>query len=579
MRYAFIATLAFLFLSILLLPTVALAASPHPNVVLVITDDQGYGDLGAHGNSMIKTPHMDELYSQSARLTNFHVDPTCSPTRSALMSGRYSTRTGVWHTIMGRSLMSPDEVTMAEVFAAAGYRTGAFGKWHLGDNYPLRAQDQGFQDVFMHGGGGVGQGPDYWGNKYFDDTYFRMGVPEKVEGYCTDVWFTDALRFIEENRDRPFFAYISTNAPHGPYLVDEKYSRPYRDQGVPAAMSNFYGMITNIDENLGRLRHRLKELGLEKNTILVFMTDNGSAAGWRAPANAEGNWRGFNAGMRGGKGSEYDGGHRVPFFIHWPGGGLNTGSDVDQLSAHVDVLPTLAGLCRIKDPAAKTRDGSSLVKPLYGNQKVLRDRTLLVHSQRIPYPEKWRKSSVMTERWRLVNGKELYDMQADPGQKSNVAEDHPQVLENLRGQYDDWWQSLSVAFDDFVRIGIGSDAEPVTLLHCHDWHPTAGGNSPWHQNHVRSGFMGNGYWQLNVEQAGSYEITLRRWPAQLDQSIEATAARIQVGTVTAQDDLDGDATHASFTLDLPAGPTRLQGWLTLPGGKERGAYFVSIRRL
>ena len=170
-------------------------------------------------------------------------------------------------------------------------------------------------------------------------------------------------------------------------------------------------------------------------------------------------------------------------------------------------------------------------------------------------------------------------MQVDPGQKSDVAGDHPAVLENLRGQYDDWWQSLSTSFDDFVRIGIGSDAEPETLLHCHDWHPTAGGNSPWHQNHVRSGFMGNGYWQLNVEQAGSYEITLRRWPVQLDQSIEATAARIQVGTSTAQVDLDADATHASFTLDLTAGPTRLQGWLTLPDGKERGAYFVYIRRL
>ena len=555
------------------------AANPRPNVVLVITDDQGYGDLGAHGNSMIKTPNMDQLYTESARLTNFHVDPTCSPTRSALMSGRYSTRTGVWHTIMGRSLMSPSELTMAEVFSAAGYRTGAFGKWHLGENHPLRAQDQGFQDVFMHGGGGVGQGPDYWGNKYFDDTYFRMGVPEKVEGYCTDVWFTDALRFIEENRDRPFFAYISTNAPHGPYLVDDKYSKPYRDQGVPGAMSNFYGMITNIDENLGRLRTRLKELELEKNTILVFMTDNGSAAGWRAPANAAGNWRGFNAGMRGGKGSEYDGGHRVPFFIHWPDGGLSTGIDVDQLSAHVDVLPTLAGLCRLKDPAVKTRDGTSLVKPLYGNQKVLRDRTLLVHSQRIPYPEKWRKSSVMTQRWRLVNGKELYDMQADPGQQSNIAGDHPQVLETLQGEYEGWWQSLSTVFDEFVRIHIGSDAEPVTLLHCHDWHPTQGGNSPWHQNHVRSGFMGNGYWQIDVQKEGSYEVTLRRWPEQLDQSIEATAARIQVGKVSAKQELEAGATHASFQLDLPAGPARLQSWLTLPDGKERGAYFVSIRRL
>ena len=557
----------------------SLGADSRPNVVLVITDDQGYGDLGAHGNSMIKTPSMDQLYSQSARLTDFHVDPTCSPTRSALMSGRYSTRTGVWHTIMGRSLMSPDEFTIAEVFAAAGYRTGAFGKWHLGDNSPLRAQDQGFEDVFMHGGGGVGQGPDYWGNKYFDDTYFRMGVPEKVEGYCTDVWFSDAMRFIEQNRDAPFFAYISTNAPHGPYLVDKKYSQPYVDQGVPATMSNFYGMITNIDENLGRLREKLKALELERNTILVFMTDNGSAAGWRAPANAKGSWQGFNAGMRGGKGSEYDGGHRVPFFIHWPAGGLSTGADVNQLSAHVDVLPTLVELCRIKDPAAKTRDGTSLVKPLYGNTRVLQDRTLLVHSQRVSNPEKWRKSAVMTNRWRLVNGRELYDMQDDPKQQSNVAESHPQVLEKMRGEYDEWWKSLSVVFDRYVRISLGSKAEPVTLLHSHDWHPTAGGNSPWHQNHVRNGFIGNGYWAVNVEQAGSYEVTLRRWPAQLDKPLEATMARVQVGEVSAELEVDAAATHASFKLDLPAGPARLQSWLSLPEGKQRGAFFVYIRRL
>ena len=557
----------------------SLGADLRPNVVLVITDDQGYGDLGAHGNSMIKTPSMDQLYSQSARLTDFHVDPTCSPTRSALMSGRYSTRTGVWHTIMGRSLMSPDEFTIAEVFAAAGYRTGAFGKWHLGDNSPLRAQDQGFEDVFMHGGGGVGQGPDYWGNKYFDDTYFRMGVPEKVEGYCTDVWFSDAMRFIEQNRDAPFFAYISTNAPHGPYLVDKKYSQPYVDQGVPATMSNFYGMITNIDENLGRLREKLKALELERNTILVFMTDNGSAAGWRAPANAKGSWKGFNAGMRGGKGSEYDGGHRVPFFIHWPAGGLSTGADVNQLSAHVDVLPTLVELCRIKDPAAKTRDGTSLVKPLYGNTRVLQDRTLLVHSQRVSNPEKWRKSAVMTNRWRLVNGRELYDMQDDPKQQSNVAESHPQVLEKMRGEYDEWWKSLSVVFDRYVRISLGSKAEPVTLLHSHDWHPTAGGNSPWHQNHVRNGFIGNGYWAVNVEQAGSYEVTLRRWPAQLDKPLEATMARVQVGEISAELEVDAAATHASFKLDLPAGPARLQSWLSLPEGKQRGAFFVYIRRL
>jgi arylsulfatase A-like enzyme len=182
-----------------------------PNVVLVMTDDQGYGDLACHGNSIIKTPNLDALHAQSTRLTNFHVGPTCSPTRASLMTGRYCNRTGVWHTVMGRSLLRKDEVTMADVFRAGGYKTGIFGKWHLGDNYPFRPQDRGFDEVLIHKGGGIGNTQDYWGNDYFDDTYFRNGRPERFEGYCTDVWFTEAIKFIEANKDRPFFCYLPTN--------------------------------------------------------------------------------------------------------------------------------------------------------------------------------------------------------------------------------------------------------------------------------------------------------------------------------------------------------------------------------
>lgn len=444
-----------------------------PNVVLIITDDQGYGDVGVHGNEMIQTPSLDALYKQSVHLTDFHVDPTCSPTRSALMSGRYSTRTGVWHTIMGRSLMSTHEWTVAEVFQANGYQTGMFGKWHLGDNYPLRPLDQGFSFAFNHGGGGVGQGPDYWGNDYFDDTYWRNAKPEATEGYCTDVWFDNAIDYIREHKDEPFFVYLSTNAPHGPYLVDEKYSKPYEEKGVAQPMAKFYGMITNIDENVGRLDKELHDLGLANNTILIFMTDNGSAAGWRAPKNAK--WPGFNSGMRGGKGSEYDGGHRVPFFIRWPDGKLEGGRDVNQLSAHIDVLPTLTDLCDIKDKASKSRDGVSLTRALAGNNKVLQDRTILVHSQRVEYPQKLRKCSVMTSQWRLVNGKELFDIKADPGQQQDVSEEHPEVVKQLQQEYENWWTSLSTVFDDFVRIGLGSHDEPESLLHSHDWHTT--GNS------------------------------------------------------------------------------------------------------
>ena len=236
--------------------------SAKPNVVLLITDDQGYGDVGAHGNDVIKTPNLDALYSRSIRLTNFHVDPTCSPTRSALMSGRYSTKTGVWHTICGRSIMDRDELTLAEIFKSNGYRTGMFGKWHLGDAAPCRPQDQGFDIAVHHGGGGVGQTPDYWGNDYFDDTYWHNGTTQRHEGYCTDVWFAEASKFIDDNREQPFFVYLSTNAPHGPFIVDKAYSDQYSE--LPNPTDKFLGMISNIDENVGKLVKKLRDDGFRR---------------------------------------------------------------------------------------------------------------------------------------------------------------------------------------------------------------------------------------------------------------------------------------------------------------------------
>ncbi len=557
----------------------AAAGAERPNVILVITDDQGYGDVAAHGNTMIRTPNLDRLHAESVRLTDFHVDPTCSPTRSALMSGRYSTRTGVWHTIMGRSLMSPGELTLAELFQAGGYRTGMFGKWHLGDNFPLRPQDQGFDEAFYHKGGGVGQGPDYWGNDYFDDVYFRSGKPEEAAGYCTDIWFANALKFIEKNKDRPFFVYLSTNAPHGPYLVADKYWKPYAERGVPDTMAHFYGMITNIDENMGKLTAGLKRWGLEDNTVLIFMTDNGSAAGWGRRRKQEGTWNGFNAGMRAGKGSEYDGGHRVPFFIRWPEGGIAGGRDVDRLTAHVDVLPTLAELCGIRKPDGPPPDGKSLAALLRGEAGDWPERTLFVHSQRIPYPEKWRKCAVMTERWRLINGQELYDIQADPGQQKDLAAEHPEAVQKLRTAYEGWWQSLSPVFDEFVHIAIGSEAEPRVRLHCHDWHPPSQAESPWSQGHIQRGLVGNGFWAVEVLRPGDYRFELRRWPDVVDEPIEATHAGLKIGAVEMDQPVRPGAAKTTFTVRLRPGKTRLQTWLTMPNGKTRGAYYVYVERV
>jgi arylsulfatase B len=232
-----------------------------PNVVIVITDDQGYGDLGCTGNPIIQTPAIDRLANESVWLTDYHVAPTCSPTRAALMSGHWTNRTGAWHTIMGRSMLREDEGTLGQFFKGAGYETGMFGKWHLGDNFPYRPEDRGFNEVYRHGGGGVGQTPDVWDNSYFDGGYFHNGKIVPAEGFCTDVFFEQANRFISESakNGKPFLAYISTNAPHGPFHCPQKYMDLYKGQSP--TIQAFYGMITNIDENVGKTRKLLKDLG------------------------------------------------------------------------------------------------------------------------------------------------------------------------------------------------------------------------------------------------------------------------------------------------------------------------------
>ncbi len=544
--------------------------SRHPNVIIVMTDDQGYGDLHCHGNEIIDTPNLDRLREQSARFTNFHVDPTCSETRAALMTGRYSSRTGVWHTIMGRSLLRRQEQTMGDVFAANGYRTGVFGKWHLGDNFPYRPQDRGFQEVLIHGGGGVGQTPDWWGNDYFDDTYWHNGKPEPQSGYCTDVFFEAATKFITDHREQPFFVYLPTNAAHGPYNVADSYRDHYLKKGVAGRTASFYGMITNIDENVGRLSAKLEELDLARDTILIFMTDNGSAAG------------AFNAGMRGKKGSHYDGGHRVPFFIRWPGR-LAPDRDIQNLAAHIDVLPTLVELCELEKPAGLPVDGSSLA-PLLEGRADWADRVLLLHSQRIGQPQKWRKSSVMTDRWRFIDGKELFDMYSDPGQVENVVAAHPEVAANLTAAYDRWWDSLTPRFTEVCRIDLCPEEAPVTRLTCHDWHtnevPLAGRNAnqvPWNQRHIIKAPAWNGYWTVDVLAAGTYEFTLCQQPREVGFPIAGERARIRIGDVDESMEISQGASAVTFRLALVEGAARLRTWFT--GKDSRGAFFVYVQRV
>jgi len=421
-----------------------------PNIILVMTDDQGYGDLACNGHPFIQTPNIDKLYAQSTRFTDFQVSPTCSPTRAALMSGRAPFKNGVTHTILERERMALSSTTIGEILRTAGYTTGIFGKWHLGDADEYQPDRRGFDEVFIHGAGGIGQSfPGTQGavpgTGYFNPIIKHNNTFVQTEGYCTDVFFGQALTWIKQNKDKPFFAYIPTNAPHGPFIVDDQYKALYEDKcegDVPA----FYGMITNIDENMGLLMQKLDEWDLANNTLLIFMTDNGSSRGDKV----------FNYGMNGKKGSVHEGGTRVPLFFRLPGK-TTAGMDVDRLTRHYDILPTLAELAGAELPNTMDLDGRSLLPLIHNPNSEWSDRYTFFHKGRwgkANGPERWSKGNtnpdsakylgfaVRNEQWRLVGKDELYDINEDPGEQNNVAEENPEVVTSMLREYSLWWDEV-----------------------------------------------------------------------------------------------------------------------------------------
>ena len=611
-RFSFILLLGSLFIL-----SACREESKKPNVILVITDDQGYGDLACHGNPWIKTPNMDDLWKESVRLTDYHVSPTCAPTRAALMTGRYNNRTGVWHTVTGRTLLRETDATMAKVFRDNDYSTGMFGKWHLGDNYPRRPMDVGFQKAVYHGGGAIGNTNDYWDNDYFDDHYYVNGEYRKFEGYCTDVWFSEARSFIEENKDAPFFCYIATNAPHGPLYVEDQYSNPYKgDTLIPSA--NFYGMITCIDENIGKLRSYLEEQDLDRNTIFIFMTDNGTASGVILDGhrfNGLSTAYGYGAGMRGKKGSPYEGGHRVPCFIHWPDGGIDVGRDFDGLTAHIDILPTLVEMCGLERGSGPVLDGMSLWKYIKGERKWEKgSRTLFVDSQRVEEPEHFRGSAVMQENWRLVYGEELYDMSTDPGQRVNVAARYPDKLKEMRALYEDWFKDVFSDYKTRSYIQIGSEKDLDMVLSSHDWMevvkadgtraalPGGEDTPPFAHSLIRRGPQLNGYWDVEVMQSGKYKVELMRWPKEAGRSIregipastipipggepfgegkalDIDHARLEIQDFESSMTISDGMISAVFFAELEKGKTKLKTWFTGDNDLSLGAYYVYISRI
>lgn len=439
----------------------AVAAAPSPpNVILILSDDQGYGDFSCHGNPILKTPHLDRLHAEGRRFTDFHVSPTCAPTRCALMTGRHEFKSGVTHTIQERERMSLKPTTLAQVLRSAGYTTGIFGKWHLGDEPERWPNKRGFDEMFIHGGGGIGQTypgscGDAPGNTYFNPAILHNGRFEKTHGYCTDVFFGHALAWIREQlaARKRFFAYITPNAPHAPLEVPEAYEKLYAGK-VPTSVAKFFGMIANLDDNVGELLARLETWGIERDTLVIFMNDNGGTAG--VPV--------FNAGMRGAKGTPWLGGTRAASFWRWPGT-LSPG-DVNALAAHLDVLPTLAEIAGVKltGELAKQVEGRSLVPLLKDPNAPWPDRTLVTHLGRWERgraaESKYRHCSIRNARWQLVcdsrdgtKGWQLFDIKADPGQKQDVAAAHPEVVHALDSAYDKWWAEVLPCLENEEAVG------------------------------------------------------------------------------------------------------------------------------
>jgi arylsulfatase len=565
-------------------------AAKRPNVLIVMTDDQGLGDFSFMGNPVLKTPQLDAFAKNAVRLTDFHVAPMCTPTRGQLLTGLAALRNGATSVTAGRTFLRPGLPTLPEIFAKAGYKTGIFGKWHLGDHYPHRPIDKGFQESVYHLGWGQRDSTPEYDWPLVDGRYFHNAVEKRYKGHCTDFWFESAMSWMKErkSKDEPFLCYIPTNAPHAPHIVPEEYSKPYLKKG-PAG---FFGMIAQIDKRFGDLEKFLNDEKIRDNTIVIFMTDNGGTSGVAT----------FNAGLRAGKTTYYDGGHRVPCWIRWPAGKLGEPRDIDVPTQNTDLLPTLCQFCDVTAPKRSKEDeiyaGISLAELLRGTKKELPDRKLVVQYGQVP--EKF-ESCILWGKWRLVKGTELYDIVADRAQKNDVAAKHPEVVKEMRAYYEDWWKGIAPTLSDFVPISLGAKQQPIVELNSGDWENIYADNT----GYVRSAVGGpnGGKWHVNVEAEGEYEFVLRRWPEQTktalgdkhELSVKEAApkkkqnvksfptianAKIQIGGVSGQTKANAKETFATITAKVPAGKTTLKAWFADADGNDLcGAFYVTIRRI
>ncbi|MFI3238572.1 MAG: arylsulfatase [Lachnospiraceae bacterium] len=586
------------------------------NVILIVTDDQGYGDIQANGNPWIHTPNLDWLHDNSVCLEDFHTDPLCAPTRSAILSGRYSFGAGVYSTLNGRYYMKPELKTMADYFKEGGYATGMFGKWHLGDTYPYCPENRGFDLAVSFGGGVIGETPDYWNNNYMDDTYTVNGVEKKFDGYCTNVWFDSAVEFMDEQieQDKPFFCYLPANAPHGPLNVDKSYYDKYIEMGLSESRARFYGMIECVDENIGQLMDHLREKNAFEDTVIIFFGDNGTAGG--CTTDSEGRLKeGFNGGMRGMKGTTYEGAHRNACFITTPGEVFGAPRKVYGITAHMDLLPTLATLCDLPTPEGV--DGISIAEALQAGETHLNpDRKLVVHNMQRDMPQKYKDYTVLKNRMRLVRpltnesnpflqgnfgssndvNPEIYDLDQDFYEEHDIYEEQVPLAIELTRFYEEWYDERLEKAMEYSPIYLSKE-HPVKLT-CHAWHECT--KMCFTQKNIRDGVDGNGYFSIETLDAGTYEFELRRYPREAGIELSGTCDKLEKTDFVAQEWGEGKVYPivsadirvfdikqevavepgqecVTFICDLPKGTSHLRTRFFLEDGRSVGAYYVYIK--
>lgn len=534
-----------------LIARTSLAERP-PNVVYILSDNQSFYEMSCHGHAQIKTPHIDRFAKQSVEFTRFYAPPYCSPSRAVILTGHYAMRSGVFTTVAGRSILHRDQTTLAEVLKEHGYHTGIFGTWHLGFSYPYRPKDRGFDEVFVHGGGGVGQMEDFYGNTHYDTTFIHNDRVTPSKGFSTDTLFDHALSYVEANRDTPFFCFVSTPVTHSPHNGPRDLVAELKASGLTGDLGLF-AQVQNLDSNIGRMLDKLDALDLAKNTVVIFASDQGM--------NDRGAPHGDNR-----LGIPYDPAQHVPFFIRVPGVKPRV---TERLAGMIDFFPTVLDLCGISPP--DHCDGLSLKPLVLGKRdEYPTDRTLIIQCPRGRTASKWKNASVKTDRWRLVDGEMLFDINADPRQSKNVAAAHPDVVEKLREKYESFWSDLPDQATTLSRHVLGAKECPEVVLNGMDWYE---GSTPWASSHF--GRPGNGKWAVHIERDGRYEIECRHYPREADKAMGSTHARIQVGTVVQEQDIDDEAKFARFELDLKAGDYDLQTWLH-SGKKTTGALFVYV---